>query len=69
MSQVVRRRYTRQVKENARLPDLIIIDGGKGQIEVATRALSELQLRHIPVLGVAKGPARKAGLEKTNPGL
>ena len=64
MSQVVRRRYTRQVKENARLPDLIIIDGGKGQIEVATRALSELQLRHIPVLGVAKEPARKAGLEK-----
>lgn len=64
MGQVVRRRYTRQVKENARLPDLIIIDGGKGQIEVATEALNELQLSHIPVLGVAKGPARKAGLEK-----
>ena len=64
MNQVVRRRYTRQVRENARLPDLIVIDGGKGQIEVATAALGELQLGHIPVLGVAKGPARKAGQEK-----
>jgi len=63
MSQVIRRRYTRLVKENASLPDLILIDGGKGQIGVAKKELYELQLTHIPILGVAKGPSRKAGLE------
>ena len=63
MSQVVRRRYTRQVKEDAKLPDLILIDGGKGQIEVARKELHELQLTHIPILGIAKGPSRKPGLE------
>jgi excinuclease ABC subunit C len=63
MSQVIRRRYTRLVKENARLPDLILIDGGKGQIGVAKKELNELQLTHIPILGVAKGPSRKPGLE------
>jgi excinuclease ABC subunit C len=63
MSQVIRRRYTRLVKEDARLPDLILIDGGKGQIGVAQKELYELQLTHIPILGVAKGPSRKPGLE------
>lgn len=63
MSQVIRRRYTRLVKENASLPDLIIIDGGKGQIGVAKKELYELQLTHIPILGVAKGASRKPGLE------
>lgn len=63
MSQVIRRRYTRLVKENAGLPDLILIDGGKGQIGVAKKELYELQLTHIPILGVAKGPSRKPGLE------
>lgn len=63
MSQVIRRRYTRLVKENASLPDLIIIDGGKGQIGVAKKELYELQLTHIPILGVAKGPSRKPGME------
>ena len=37
MREVVRRRYTRVLKENLPLPDLIVIDGGKGQIEAATR--------------------------------
>ncbi len=63
MSQIIRRRYTRLVKEDARLPDLILIDGGKGQIGVAKKELYELQLTHIPILGVAKGPSRKPGLE------
>lgn len=63
MSQVIRRRYTRLVKEDARLPDLILIDGGKGQIGIAKKELYELQLTHIPILGVAKGPSRKPGLE------
>ncbi len=63
MSQVIRRRYTRLVKEDAKLPDLILIDGGKGQIGVAKKELDELQIMHIPILGVAKGPSRKPGLE------
>jgi excinuclease ABC subunit C len=63
MSQVIRRRYTRLVKEDAKLPDLILIDGGKGQIGVAIKELYELQITHIPILGVAKGPSRKPGLE------
>ena len=63
MSQVIRRRYTRLVKENASLPDLILIDGGKGQIGVAKKELYELQLTHIPILGIAKGPSRKPGME------
>lgn len=63
MSDVIRRRYTRLVKEEAKLPDLILIDGGKGQIGVAKKELQELQITHVPVLGVAKGPSRKPGLE------
>ncbi len=54
MSQVIRRRYTRLVKEDAKLPDLILIDGGKGQIGVAKKELDELQIMHIPILGVAR---------------
>ena len=63
MRQVVRRRYMRLVKEEAILPDLILIDGGKGQINVTQKELDELQLSHIPVLGIAKGPSRKPGME------
>ena len=63
MSQVVRRRYTRVVKENTTLPDLILIDGGKGQVNAAKKELDELQLSNIPVLGVAKGLSRKPGAE------
>ena len=63
MSQVIRRRYTRVVKENSILPDLILIDGGKGQVSAAKKELNELQLSYIPVLGVAKGVSRKPGEE------
>ncbi len=63
MSQVVRRRYTRLIKEEAKLPDIILIDGGKGQISVAKKELDDLQILHIPILGVAKGTTRKPGLE------
>ena len=63
MRQVVRRRYMRLVKEEAILPDLILIDGGKGQINVTQKELDELQLSHIPVLGIAKGRSRKPGME------
>ena len=63
MQQVIRRRYTRLLGEEATLPDLVLIDGGKGQVNRAKEALAELQLTQIPLLGVAKGPSRKAGLE------
>ena len=63
ISQIIRRRYMRLIKENNILPDLILIDGGKGQINVAKKELDELQLSHILILGIAKGPSRKAGME------
>ena len=63
MRQVIQRRYTRIKKEEGRLPDLILIDGGKGQVGAVRAVLEELQLADIALLGVAKGPSRKAGLE------
>ncbi|MDR3602743.1 MAG: excinuclease ABC subunit UvrC [Desulfosporosinus sp.] len=53
MRQVVLRRYTRLVSENGPLPNLILVDGGKGQITAASKALKELNLT-IPVAGMVK---------------
>ena len=54
MKEVVRRRYSRMIKEDAPLPDLIITDGGKGQMEVVREVIEdELHLR-IPIAGLAK---------------
>lgn len=53
MREVVHRRYERALKEELPLPDLIITDGGKGQMEVVRQALSELNL-DIPIAGLAK---------------
>jgi excinuclease ABC subunit C len=63
MEQALTRRYTRLVKGEGRLPDLLFIDGGKGQIGAACRVLEELQVADILVIGIAKGPERKPGLE------
>ena len=63
MQQALTRRYTRAVKENANLPDILFVDGGKGQVGVAREVLSELQLDEIRLVGVAKGPERIAGEE------
>ncbi len=63
MRQVLTRRYRRLVDESAAVPDLIVIDGGKGQTGLAREVLAELGLDAIPVMGVAKGPARRAGYE------
>ncbi|MFU8830790.1 MAG: excinuclease ABC subunit UvrC [Wenzhouxiangella sp.] len=62
LEQVLRRRY-RKVLEEDGVPDLVIIDGGKGQASRARQVLAELGLDAIPVMGVAKGPARRAGHE------
>ena len=62
--QALRRRYSRLKSEEAVLPDVLVIDGGSGQIKRAEKVLDELQLQQIVILGIAKGPDRKAGLEK-----
>ena len=55
MQEVVYRRYLRCLNENKKLPDLIIIDGGKGQLKSAVKSLETLQLRgKIAIIGVAK---------------
>ena len=64
MEQALRRRYRRLKEGEAVLPDLLVIDGGQGQLGKAAGVLSELQVDDIGLIGVAKGPARKAGLEK-----
>jgi excinuclease ABC subunit C len=61
--QAVARRYGRIVKEQAKLPDIVFIDGGKGQLSQAMVALDELQLGQLLVIAVAKGVERKPGLE------
>ncbi len=54
MREIVRRRYTRSVKEKKELPDLIIIDGGRGHLSVALDELKKLKLNDLPVIGIAK---------------
>jgi len=57
------KRFQKSVEESGVLPDLLLIDGGKGQISTAVAAMSELGLGEVLLLGVAKGEARKPGLE------
>ena len=64
MRQVLDRRYRKIVEGEGRLPDLILIDGGKGQVSAAVQVLGELGLSDLPMIGVAKGEERKAGLEQ-----
>lgn len=54
MKEVVGRRYSRLLEENKSMPDLIIIDGGKGQLGAAMEALTELNLEDLSVIGLAK---------------
>ncbi len=63
MEQALKRRYTRLKEGEGELPDALIIDGGKGQIGRATQVLEMLQIENVTVLGIAKGPTRKPGLE------
>ena len=64
MSQALARRY-RRVKEGAgRLPDLLLIDGGKGQVAAAASVIEELQIEGVRLVGVAKGHERKPGNER-----
>ena len=63
MSQALKRRYTRLKKGEGQLPDILFIDGGRGQLNSAQKILEELQVEGVMLVGVAKGPTRKAGLE------
>lgn len=63
MHQALLRRYSRLQKEGVRLPDILFIDGGKGQVSEGQAVLAQLGIDEITIIGVAKGPERKAGEE------
>jgi excinuclease ABC subunit C len=75
--EVVQRRYQRLLAESSPLPDLIVIDGGKGQLSSAVTVLHELGVQHIPVIGLAKrleevftpGDNLPINIAKTSPAL
>ena len=77
MREVVHRRYLRVKKEQGSLPDLILIDGGKGQLSMAVSALRELGLDYISIVGLAKrleevfvpGISDPQSIHKQSPGL
>ncbi|NOQ13113.1 MAG: excinuclease ABC subunit UvrC [Methyloprofundus sp.] len=62
--QAVSRRFKRLLKGEHEAPDILFIDGGKGQVNEAEKALAELQVNNVMIVGVSKGPDRKAGMEK-----
>ncbi len=64
MKQALSRRYGRIAGGEGVMPDLVLIDGGKGQVHAAADALAELGLNDVALVGVAKGPKRKPGLEE-----
>ena len=68
MREVMTRRFKRQLKENPdrdneTWPDLLLIDGGKGQLSAVLGSLEEVGVSNVPVVAIAKGPDRNAGRE------
>jgi excinuclease ABC subunit C len=64
MREVLSRRYNRMKNEDALRPDLILVDGGKGQFSIAEEIMKEIGMDNIFLVGVSKGANRKAGKEK-----
>jgi excinuclease ABC subunit C len=67
LKEVLFRRFSKAIKEKSgflSLPDLIMIDGGKGQYSVSREVLNELGLHDLPIIAIAKGKNRNAGEEK-----
>lgn len=63
MQQALERRYKRLSAQEAQLPDVLFIDGGKGQVAQAMSVLSSFDITSVRVVGIAKGTTRKAGFE------
>ena len=64
MAEALQRRYARIKKGEVAMPDVLFVDGGKGQLAEAMKVLAELELDWLRVVGVAKGRARKVGAEQ-----
>jgi len=64
MSQVLERRYSRVKSGDVPLPDILFIDGGKGQLNAADAILQELAISGVLLVGIAKGPDRRPGMEQ-----
>jgi len=77
MKEVIHRRYTRVKAEALPEPDLILIDGGKGQLSAALEVLERIGMSHVPILGLAKrleevflpGESLSLGIPKTSPSI
>ena len=77
MKEVIMRRYTRLINENKPLPDLIMVDGGKGQLSSAVEVLNNLGIKHFNIIGLAKrleevffpGNSEAESIPKTSSGL
>ena len=67
INQALMRRFTRIKEGEGKLPDILFIDGGKGQTAQAIQVLQELQISGVAIVGIAKGPDRKPGLETLIP--
>lgn len=63
MRQALTRRYTRLKQGEGKIPDILFIDGGRGQLRQAEEVLEELQVQGVTLVGVAKGEERRPGLE------
>jgi len=64
MRQALSRRYARLKKGEARMPDVLLIDGGPGQLAEAVKVLGALDIQGVAIVGVAKGADRRAGQER-----
>jgi excinuclease ABC subunit C len=64
MAQALRRRYARLRKGEAPMPGLVLIDGGRGQLTAAAEVFAEFQLEGVKLIAVAKGRARRPGMER-----
>lgn len=63
MHQALQRRYKRLKEGEGKIPDILFIDGGKGQVSQARAVMEELQIEDVMIIGIAKGPSRKPGME------
>jgi excinuclease ABC subunit C len=64
MKQALERRFRPSKSKDQKLPDILFIDGGKGQLKQAIEVFEQLEIDSVLLIGVAKGEGRKAGLEK-----